>query len=172
MRLSHIRLLTNQFPEMFRFYRDALDLRVRWGDENGVYADLDTGTGDALRQVLDRCRRPGHDVRLDLQPERAAEIRQRILQGAYEPARRNGHRMLASYTGSDTDARLAAVDRVAAELDVTPSQVVLAWMMHQTSPERVALMGPRTLEHYEAAMPALDIKLTAEHLTYLDAAGS
>jgi aryl-alcohol dehydrogenase-like predicted oxidoreductase len=95
-----------------------------------------------------------------------------ILQGAYEPARRNGHRMLASYTGSDTDARLAAVDRVAAELDVTPSQVVLAWMMHQTSPERVALMGPRTLEHYEAAMPALDIKLTAEHLTYLDAAGS
>jgi lactoylglutathione lyase len=45
MRLSHIRLLTNQFPEMFRFYRDALDLEVRWGDEDGVYADLDTGTG-------------------------------------------------------------------------------------------------------------------------------
>lgn len=45
MRLSHIRLLTNQFPEMFRFYHDALDLRVRWGDEHGVYADLDTGTG-------------------------------------------------------------------------------------------------------------------------------
>jgi lactoylglutathione lyase len=45
MRLSHIRLLTNQFPEMFRFYRDALDLRVRWGDEDGAYADLDTGTG-------------------------------------------------------------------------------------------------------------------------------
>jgi lactoylglutathione lyase len=45
MRLSHIRLLTNQYPEMFRFYRDALDLRVRWGDEHGVYADLDTGNG-------------------------------------------------------------------------------------------------------------------------------
>lgn len=45
MRLSHIRLLTGQFPVMFRFYRDALDLRVRWGDDNGAYADLDTGTG-------------------------------------------------------------------------------------------------------------------------------
>jgi catechol 2,3-dioxygenase-like lactoylglutathione lyase family enzyme len=45
MKLSHIRLLTNQFPEMFRFYRDAIGLRVRWGDENGVYADLDTGAG-------------------------------------------------------------------------------------------------------------------------------
>jgi lactoylglutathione lyase len=45
MRLSHIRLLTNHFPEMFRFYRDALDLRPRWGDENGSYAEFDTGTG-------------------------------------------------------------------------------------------------------------------------------
>ena len=45
MRLSHIRLLTNKFPAMFRFYRDALELRVRWGDEHGAYADFDTGTG-------------------------------------------------------------------------------------------------------------------------------
>ncbi len=45
MRLSHIRLLTRQFPELFRFYRDALEFRVRWGDEDGVYADLDTGAG-------------------------------------------------------------------------------------------------------------------------------
>ncbi|MEX2426169.1 MAG: VOC family protein [Thermomicrobiaceae bacterium] len=45
MKLSHIRLLTNQFTVMFRFYRDALELRVRWGDEDGRYADFDTGTG-------------------------------------------------------------------------------------------------------------------------------
>ena len=45
MKLSHIRLLTNKFPAMFRFYRDALELRVRWGDEDGVYADFDTGAG-------------------------------------------------------------------------------------------------------------------------------
>ncbi|NDL60345.1 aldo/keto reductase [Phytoactinopolyspora mesophila] len=95
-----------------------------------------------------------------------------ILQGAYEPERRTGHRMLAGYAGPDTDARLAAVDQLAAELDVTPSQVVLAWMLHQTEPERVALMGPRTLDHYDAAMPALDVKLTAEQLTALDAAGT
>jgi lactoylglutathione lyase len=44
-RLSHFRLLTEQFPVMFRFYRDALELRVRWGDEDGGYADFDTGTG-------------------------------------------------------------------------------------------------------------------------------
>jgi lactoylglutathione lyase len=45
MRLSHIRLLTHHFPEMFRFYQDAFDFRVRWGDENGPYAEFDTGTG-------------------------------------------------------------------------------------------------------------------------------
>lgn len=95
-----------------------------------------------------------------------------ILQGAFEPERRLGHGMLENYAGPDTDARLAALDGVAAELDVTPSQVVLAWMMHQTSPERVALMGPRTLEQYAAAMAALDIKLTAEQLALLDAAGA
>lgn len=45
MRLSHIRLLTNQFPEMFHFYRNAFDFRVRWGNEDGPYVEFDTETG-------------------------------------------------------------------------------------------------------------------------------
>jgi lactoylglutathione lyase len=48
MQFSHIRLLTNQFPEMYRFYRDAFDLPVRWGNESGRYAEFDTGTGIAI----------------------------------------------------------------------------------------------------------------------------
>jgi aryl-alcohol dehydrogenase-like predicted oxidoreductase len=36
----------------------------------------------------------------------------------------------------------------------------------------IPLIGPRLLEHYEAAMPALDIKLTDEQLATLDAAGA
>ncbi|MET9243301.1 hypothetical protein [Nonomuraea sp. NPDC003709] len=43
---------------------------------------------------------------------------------------------------------------------------------YQTSPEIVPLIGPRTLQQYEAALPALDVKLTAEQLARLDAAGA
>ncbi|MFI8519477.1 aldo/keto reductase [Streptomyces sp. NPDC085481] len=52
------------------------------------------------------------------------------------------------------------------------NQLVLAWLLHQTSPRAVPLIGPRTLEQYEAALPALDLTLSAEQLARLDAAGA
>jgi aryl-alcohol dehydrogenase-like predicted oxidoreductase len=78
--------------------------------------------------------------------------------------------MMASYAGPDADARLAVLAEVAAEVGATPNQLVLAWLLHQTSPAVVPLIGPRTLEQYEAALPALDVKLTAEQLARLDCA--
>jgi aryl-alcohol dehydrogenase-like predicted oxidoreductase len=77
--------------------------------------------------------------------------------------------MMASYAGPDADARLAVLAEVAAEVGATPNQLVLAWLL-QTSPAVVPLIGPRTLEQYEAALPALDVKLTAEQLARLDCA--
>ncbi len=94
-----------------------------------------------------------------------------ILRGIYDdPAKRQGHRMMASYAGPDADARLAVLTEVAAEVGATPNQLVLAWLLHQTSPAVVPLIGPRTLEQYEAALPALDVKLTVEQVDRLDRA--
>ena len=67
---------------------------------------------------------------------------------------------MAAYAGPDADARLAALTEVAAELDVTPNQLVLGWLLHQTDPELIPLIGPRTPEQLEAALAALDVKLT------------
>jgi aryl-alcohol dehydrogenase-like predicted oxidoreductase len=94
-----------------------------------------------------------------------------ILKGIYDdPAKRQGHRAMQPYEGPDAQARLAVLAEVAAEVGVTPNQLVLAWLMAQESPGIVPLIGPRTVPQYEAALPALDVKLTDEHLARLDAA--
>ncbi|TMR25003.1 aldo/keto reductase [Nonomuraea turkmeniaca] len=96
-----------------------------------------------------------------------------ILKGIYDdPVKREGHWAMDSYQGPDADARLAAVAEVAAEAGVTPNALVLAWLLHQTAPTIVPLIGPRTLQQYEAALPALDVKLTDEQLARLDTAGA
>jgi aryl-alcohol dehydrogenase-like predicted oxidoreductase len=96
-----------------------------------------------------------------------------ILKGTYDdPAKRRGHPVMAAFEGPDAEARLAVLTELATELEVTPNQLVLAWMLHQSSPAAVPLIGPRTLEQYHAALPALDVKLTDEQLARLDAAGA
>ncbi|WP_229402355.1 aldo/keto reductase [Micromonospora okii] len=91
-----------------------------------------------------------------------------ILKGIYDDeAKRRTHHVMPPYEGADTQARLAAVAKVAAELGVTGNQVVLAWLLQQDSPEFVTLIGPRTREQYEAALPALDLRLDAATLAAL-----
>lgn len=43
MTMTHTRLLVSDFRASFLFYRDTMGFSVRWGDENGTYADFDTG---------------------------------------------------------------------------------------------------------------------------------
>ncbi|MBX6354761.1 MAG: aldo/keto reductase [Micromonosporaceae bacterium] len=96
-----------------------------------------------------------------------------ILKGVYDdPAKRRGHPAMEPYEGPDAQARLAVLGELADELGVTPNQLVLAWLLHQDSPPLVPLIGPRTVEQYEAALPALDIKLTDDQLRRLDTAGA
>lgn len=91
-----------------------------------------------------------------------------ILKGVYDSAvKREGHRMMGPYAGPDADARLAVLGEVAEETGVTPNQLVVAWLLHQSSPRVVPLIGPRTPEQFEASLPALDVKLTEEQLTRL-----
>ncbi|WP_127501072.1 aldo/keto reductase [Actinoplanes solisilvae] len=96
-----------------------------------------------------------------------------ILKGIYDSAaKREGHAMMGDYAGPDADARLAVLAEVAAESGVTPNQLVLAWLMHQGSPRVLPLIGPRTPEQFEDALPALDVKLSDEQLRRLDGAGA
>jgi aryl-alcohol dehydrogenase-like predicted oxidoreductase len=93
-----------------------------------------------------------------------------ILKGIYDdPAKRQGHWAMEPYKGPDSDARIARLVEVAAQVGVTPNQLVLAWLLHQSDPRVIPLIGPRTWEQFEAALPALDIKLTADQLDRLSA---
>jgi aryl-alcohol dehydrogenase-like predicted oxidoreductase len=96
-----------------------------------------------------------------------------ILKGVYDdPAKRAGHPVMQPYEGPDAQARLAVLADVATEVGATANQLVLAWLMQQSSPRVSALIGPRTLPQFEAALPALDVKLTDDQLARLDAAGA
>jgi aryl-alcohol dehydrogenase-like predicted oxidoreductase len=96
-----------------------------------------------------------------------------ILKGIYDSAeKRKGHWAMDPYEGPDAEARLAAVAEAAAEAGVTPNQLVLAWLMRSTSPTLVSLIGPRTFAQFEAALPALDVKLTDEQMARLNEAGA
>jgi aryl-alcohol dehydrogenase-like predicted oxidoreductase len=95
-----------------------------------------------------------------------------LLQGVYDApaAERAGFGMLGAYAGEAATRRLAAVDAVAAELGVTPGQVVLAWLAAQHSPQVIPVIGTTRVARYQEAVAALDLKLTADQLTTLDAA--
>lgn len=96
-----------------------------------------------------------------------------ILKGIYDDrVKRESHGMWESYRSPDAEARIAVLTELAGELGVTPNQLVLAWLMHQDAPRIVPIAGPRTFAQYEAAMPAVDITLTSEQLSRLDAAGA
>lgn len=87
-----------------------------------------------------------------------------ILSGVYEGRDKSIYKQ---YDGPETETQLAAVAKVAQELGVTRSQVVLAWLQ-QSSKQVVPIIGPRTWEHYEAYAPAFDLELAPEHLALLN----
>lgn len=96
-----------------------------------------------------------------------------ILNGIYDDAaKRASDPKMPDYAGPDADARLATLAEVAAELNVTPNQLVLAWHLHQASPTVIPLTGPRTLDQFDTAMGALNVKLSDEQLSRLDTAGA
>lgn len=96
-----------------------------------------------------------------------------LLKGLYDvPEKRSADYGRGSYGGPANAARLDAVDKLAADLGATAGQVVLAWLLAQTTPRVIPLIGPRLLEHYEAALPAVDLELSPHHLALLNAAGS
>jgi aryl-alcohol dehydrogenase-like predicted oxidoreductase len=97
-----------------------------------------------------------------------------VLKGLYSDPAKRGRDFWAidPYWGPDADAKLAAVDRVAAASGATGNQVVLAWMLAQDSPRVLPLIGPRTFDQYLECIEALDVELTTEQVRELNEAGA
>jgi lactoylglutathione lyase len=43
MKLTHTRILVNNYKECYQFYKDVLAFTCTWGDETSNYAQFDTG---------------------------------------------------------------------------------------------------------------------------------
>ena len=95
-----------------------------------------------------------------------------LLKGMYDApaADRDGMWINEFYEGEPARTRLATVEKVAAELGVLPSQVVLAWMMAPARPSNIPLIGTTRVDRYQEALAALSLELTAAQRAELDAA--
>jgi aryl-alcohol dehydrogenase-like predicted oxidoreductase len=57
--------------------------------------------------------------------------------------------------------------QIAKDLDCTPAQLALAWVLHQ-APHIVTIPGTSRIDHLKDNMAALNIQLSADVLTRLD----
>jgi aryl-alcohol dehydrogenase-like predicted oxidoreductase len=87
-----------------------------------------------------------------------------MLWGAYA-----GEDLWDKYEGEHSQARLAALRSVADELEATPNQVVLAWML-QSDPLVLPLIGPSQPQHLAENLGALEIQLSDEQMKRLNEA--
>lgn len=91
-----------------------------------------------------------------------------LLYGAYA---RSDRPLPAAYDHPGTPARLAALDKVAAETGASRNQVVLSWLLDH-DPAVIPLVGVSKVAHVDEAMAAADLTLTPDQRALLDTAGS
>jgi aryl-alcohol dehydrogenase-like predicted oxidoreductase len=91
-----------------------------------------------------------------------------LLGGAYT---RGDRAFPEQYLGPDSDARLLTLEAVAAEVGITPNQVVLAWMA-QSDPPVIPLVAASTVEQMQENLGALEIELSGEQMERLNRAAA
>jgi aryl-alcohol dehydrogenase-like predicted oxidoreductase len=95
-----------------------------------------------------------------------------LLKGIYDdPRKREGYYNWDRYNHDDSRVRLQCLAEMAAELNVTNNQLVLAWLLHH-QPAVIPILGTRTLEQYGQCMAALNIRLTGEQMSALNSASA
>ena len=121
--------------------------------KSGADFDPQIATNDDL---LDYCRARGITM-LAYSP---------LLSGAYT---RSDRSFREQYQGLDTDARLRALQAVAAELGATANQVVLAWMLQSEQPV-IPLVGASTVDQLRENLGALAAELSSSQMARMDEA--
>lgn len=91
-----------------------------------------------------------------------------LLNGAYT---RKDVTFRDPYISKDSDARMAALAKVADEAAATLNQVVLAWML-QATPTVIPLIGASSREQLQENINALNVNLSKEQVEFLTAASS
>jgi aryl-alcohol dehydrogenase-like predicted oxidoreductase len=90
-----------------------------------------------------------------------------LFSGAYT---RSDRSFPEQYLGTDSDNRLAALNKIGSEVGATPNQVVLAWMM-QSDPPVVPLIAASTEDQLQENIDSLEINLSSRQLERLNQAG-
>ncbi|MDI6099387.1 aldo/keto reductase [Actinoplanes sp. NEAU-A12] len=90
-----------------------------------------------------------------------------LLKGAYV---RSEVELPLTYDHPSNAARLRVLREVAADLGLTPNQVVLAWMM-RGRPAVIPIIGASSVEQLDELLGAADVTLAPEIRDRLDAAG-
>jgi aryl-alcohol dehydrogenase-like predicted oxidoreductase len=72
--------------------------------------------------------------------------------------------------GGQLAQHAAPVATIAKQVDCTPAQVALAWLLH-CSPVMLPIPGTGSIEHMEENVGAAEVDLTADHFAQLSAAG-
>ena len=91
-----------------------------------------------------------------------------LLAGAAENASEGRRANLASEIPSGQREKVPAYESLCRELGHAPADVALAWLLHNpvvTAP----IIGPRTMEQLTGCLTAVDVELSPEVLTRLDA---
>jgi aryl-alcohol dehydrogenase-like predicted oxidoreductase len=68
-----------------------------------------------------------------------------------------------------TSTILDELEAIASEVEATPGQVALAWILTK---DAFAIIGARTLRHIQDGLRALEVKLDPDHVTRLDKVSS
>lgn len=95
-----------------------------------------------------------------------------LLSGSLPQAKGDFRRFLPRFTGTNLTSNqglAGALSAVAAERGVTASQMAIAWALSRGE-DIVPLLGARTVAQMEEVLGALEIELTAEEMTKLEAA--
>jgi aryl-alcohol dehydrogenase-like predicted oxidoreductase len=150
---SHWISETNGWAEFCCVQQRYTYLRPKHGASFGAQVAANTDLIDYGRTNQDRFRLLAYSV---------------LLGGAYTRADRP---LPDQYAGPDSDARLAALRDVAAELDATRNQIVLAWMLH-SDPVVIPLIAASQPEQLQENIDALNIKLSADQMARLDSASA
>jgi aryl-alcohol dehydrogenase-like predicted oxidoreductase len=91
-----------------------------------------------------------------------------LLRGAYTRSDRD---LPVQFAGPEANDRLEALRQVAAEVDCSPNQVIIAWM-RQSVPSVLPIVAASRKEQLEENIKALDIALSSEQMERLDSAGN
>jgi aryl-alcohol dehydrogenase-like predicted oxidoreductase len=91
-----------------------------------------------------------------------------LLNGAYS---RDDREIPKQYVGPDSEARLTALQEVAAEYGATVNQIVYAWLLGGDTAV-IPLTAPTTLEQLSENLGGLTIKLSEESMRELSEAGN